>query len=71
MSLTKGDHLLIKRNGLILTPDAGEASHEFEVTSNPVSTVSHLDGTPLEADYVYVEGDKVVQGYTVKLKVVK
>ena len=31
MSLSVGDHLVIKREGKILTPDAGESYHEFEV----------------------------------------
>ncbi len=31
MSLSVGDHLVIKRDGKILTPDAGEAYHEYEV----------------------------------------
>ena len=71
MSLTKGDHLIIKRNGRILTPDAGEAYHEFEVMNDPVSTTAHLDGTPLEADYVWKVGDELVQGYSVEIKVIK
>ncbi len=37
MSLRVGDHLVIKRDGKILTPDAGEAYHEFEVTELPPS----------------------------------
>ncbi len=71
MSLTKGDHVIIKRDGLILTPDAGEAYHEFEVMEGPVITAYHLDGTPLEADYAWVEGDKLLQVYVAKLKVIK
>ena len=71
MSLTKGDHVIIKRDGLILTPDAGEAYHEFEVIANPVATSFHADGSPLEVDYVWKEGDEISQGYSVELKVIR
>ena len=71
MSLTKGDHLVIKRDGLILTPDYGEGYHEFEVVEDPVGTSLHVDGSPLETDYVFKEGDEIVQGYAVQLKVIK
>ena len=70
MSLIKGDHVIIKRGGLILTPDAGEAYHEFEVVNDPVSTSLRPDGTPL-APGEWKEGDEVVQGYDVQLKVLK
>ena len=36
MSLSKGDHLVIKRDGRILTSDAGESYHEFEVMEQPI-----------------------------------
>lgn len=71
MSLTKGDHLLIKRDGKILTPDAGESYHEFVVLENPVSIASLPDGTPIGADYVHKEGVELIQGYTVRLGVVQ
>ena len=71
MSLTKGDRLIIKRDGKILTPDAGEAYHEFEVMEDPVSYSFHADGTPLTPDYVYKEGDEIVQGYAVQIKVIR
>ncbi|KKM87670.1 hypothetical protein LCGC14_1266480 [marine sediment metagenome] len=35
MSLTKGDHLVIKRGDHVLTPADGELYHEFEVMSTP------------------------------------
>ncbi len=44
MSLAKGDHLVIKRDGKILTPDCGEAYHEFEVAETPV--YEGVDGGP-------------------------
>jgi len=34
VTLAKGDHVVIKRNGKILT-EADEAYHEFEVLENP------------------------------------
>lgn len=34
MSLRVGDHLVIKRDGVIIPPD-GEAYHEFEVMEQP------------------------------------
>jgi len=70
MSLAKGDHLVIKRNGLILTPDAGEAYHEFKAMDVGMDTAYHLDGSPVEADYEWKEGDKLIQGLTVQLKIV-
>lgn len=71
MSLTKGDHLLIKRDGKILTPDAGESYHEFEVLDDPVATAFLPDGTTIGADYVHKEGVELTQGYTVRLGVVQ
>lgn len=35
MTLIKGDHLVIKRNGKMLTSQ-DEAYHEFEVISEPI-----------------------------------
>jgi len=35
MTLTNGDHLVLKRKGVIFTPDVGEAYHEFEVMGLP------------------------------------
>jgi len=35
MTIRIGDRLVIKREGKILTPDAGEAYHEFEVLKQP------------------------------------
>ncbi len=71
MSLVKGDHLVIKRGGLILTPDVGEAHHEFEVLDGPVITAFLPDGTPIGEDYVWEEGAELVHGYIVRLGVVK
>ena len=71
MSLIKGDHVIIKRDGLILTPDSGEAYHEFEVMEEPASIMYHSDGTPVEAPYVFKPGEEVVQGYAVQLKVIR
>lgn len=72
MSLAVGDRLVIKRNGVILTPDAGEAYHEFEVVDEPLAVAFHLDGAPLEDDYVWKEGDdELVQGYNIKVHVIK
>ncbi len=71
MSLVKGDHVVIKRAGLILTPDSGEAYHEFEVMDEPLGVAYHLDGTPLEDDYVWKDGDELIQAYNVQLKVIK
>ncbi|KKM74102.1 hypothetical protein LCGC14_1403730 [marine sediment metagenome] len=70
MSLVKGDHLVIKRNGLILTPDVGEVYHEFKVMNEPIGTTYHLDGSPLEVDYEWKESDQFTHGYNVQLKVV-
>lgn len=51
MSLTKGDHLVIKRNGMILTPDVGEGHHEFEVVDPNVDVkLVWADGTPCPTD---------------------
>lgn len=48
MSLVKGDHLVIKRNGMILTPDVGEGHHEFEVVNADIENrLIWPDGTPV------------------------
>ena len=39
MTLTNGDHLVLKRKGVIFTPDVGEAYHEFEVMGLPLVRV--------------------------------
>lgn len=44
MSITKGDHLVIKRDGRIIGPE-DEAYHEFEVMQDPVyASVPDHDG---------------------------
>ncbi|GAF67343.1 unnamed protein product [marine sediment metagenome] len=58
MTLTKGDHLVIKRDGMILTPDCGESYHEHEVVSDPIY------GSPQE-------GEDRGSYVTVRLKVIR
>ena len=62
MSLSVGDHLVIKREGKILTPDAGESYHEFKVME--------YQSIALEAR---MTPDSTVHqtGYRVLLKVIK
>lgn len=55
MTLTKGDHVVIKRNGKILT-EQDEAYHEFEVAVEPYWA------------QVYNQGKAI---YVVILKVIK
>ena len=43
MPLVEGDHLVIKRNGKILTPDADQADHEYVVYSKPFFAGSEID----------------------------
>ncbi len=72
MSLNKGDHVVIKRNGLILTPDGVEAYHEFEVIDNPVAIAYHADGCIiLEPGDTLEEGNEPIHGYAVKLRVIR
>lgn len=71
MSLTKGDRLVIKRGGHILTPDAGEAYHEFEVMEEPEAVSFKPDGSPVDASYVWQEGDVLTPGYVVKVRVIR
>ena len=56
MTLTIGDRLLIKRNGMILTSDAGEAFYEYEVIDHP--------------KYLGIDENKAAL-YTVTVKVIK
>lgn len=59
MTLTKGDHLLIKRNGKILADEGGEAYVEFEVINQPRGAqIKDTDGSLV---YVYVISAKVVK----------
>lgn len=48
MTLAAGDHLVIKRGGMIYTPDAGMMAHEFEVLDPGYGTTRLVfpDGTP-------------------------
>jgi hypothetical protein len=55
MTLINGDHVVIKRNGKILT-EQDEAYHEFEVIADPICTARSSDGKP-----VYVVVLKVVK----------
>ena len=43
MTLTKGDHLVIKRGDKVLTDADDEAYHEFEVVDYPVTTSPYND----------------------------
>lgn len=78
MSLSKGDHLVIKRNGMILTPDVGESYHEFEVT-DPYTGYQMVmaDGSPLPKPATFswfadkVEGRDWFAEYTIKIRMVK
>lgn len=45
MSLRIGDRLVIKRDGKILTPDAGEAYHEFWVVELESRSEKQADGS--------------------------
>jgi hypothetical protein len=56
MTLTKGDHLLIKRNGMVIVEERTEAYHEFEVLETPTYLGQDPEGKTL---------------YQVKLKVIK
>ena len=76
MSLTKGDNLVIKRNGFILTPDVGEGHHEFEVIDYPTTYILvFADGTPCPTAGDWYEGKTLGVDYftafTVKLEVIR
>lgn len=62
MSLSVGDHLVIKREGKILTPDSGESYHEFEVVKYESIALVDIEGKPLERNST---------GYRVVLKVIR
>jgi len=66
MSLTKGDHVVIKRDGFILTPDCAEAYHEFEVVEHPVSIGVEVEDTTSDDGI-----STIVPGYEVLLRVIQ
>ena len=51
MSLRVGDHLVIKRNGVILDPES-EAYHEFEVMEQPEHIAAPGSKFPYKTGYV-------------------
>ena len=76
MSLTKGDHLVIKRDGYILTPDVGEGNHEFFVLEYPQhGNLVFADGSPCPTAGNWYEekvyGVDYFETITVKLKVIQ
>ncbi len=71
MALRAGDHLVVKRDGRILSPASGEACHEFEIIDPPAYVVDRpTEGLPQDAfEALDMAREKV--GYLVKLRVVR
>ena len=67
---------MIKRNGMILTPDVGEGHHEFEVTDPyKESRMVMADGTPCPTGGTWYEkltyGKDYFQEYVITIRVIK
>ena len=69
MSLAKGDHLRIQRNGRLIEPEE-EAYHEFEVLGS-IEVGEITDGVSPKSKYDFTEGKIAYSYYDVRIKIVK
>lgn len=66
MSLAKGDHLRIQRNGKLVEPEA-EAYHEFEV----LGSLDNGEVSPYIALHWTTDAEDVYAYYDIRIRVIK